>query len=108
MMTNISENEIDEFVADLSADVISGIDADGGHFKRTLTSGRTLLVLPVRGQDADYLGLLVAVFSRNAGKSSSFNPSMLANILGPAVDVIGESLLLAQRLEQASRRNEIT
>ena len=73
------------------------LDIDGEVLRRTLNSGRTLLVLPVHGDEHARLGILVAVFSRNAGKSASFNPSLIANILTPAVDVIGESLLLATK-----------
>jgi diguanylate cyclase (GGDEF)-like protein len=71
-----------------------------------MTSGRTLLVLPVEDASKVKLGLLVAVFSRNAGKSSSFNPKMLAKILRPAVDLIGESLVLGQQLQDAAQRSE--
>jgi diguanylate cyclase (GGDEF)-like protein len=53
--------------------------------------------------DGGRLGLLVAVFSRNAGKASSFNPKMLANILRPAVDLIGESLIIGRQLEEAQK-----
>lgn len=97
--------EIDEFVGALPEELIAGLDSDADVVKRSLQSGRTLLVLPVKGEDNAKLGLLVAVFSRNAGKSASFNPSMIANILAPAVDVIGESLLVGQRLQDASRQN---
>jgi diguanylate cyclase (GGDEF)-like protein len=65
-----------------------------------------LLVLDVGDEHGDRLGLLVAVFSRNAGKSSSFNPKMLTKILRPAVDLIGESLTVGRQLEDAARRTE--
>ena len=45
------------------------------------------------------VGLLIAVFSKNAGKSSWFNPSLLKGILQPAVDMIGESLRLVTSAE---------
>ncbi|MDH3266084.1 MAG: diguanylate cyclase, partial [Gammaproteobacteria bacterium] len=95
--------EIDNFVADIPEEIIAGNNGDSDSIRRTLTSGRTLLVLPVREESNVYLGTLVAVFSRNAGKSSSFNPKMLVNILRPAVDLIGESLLLGQQLQDAVR-----
>lgn len=95
--------EVDGFVADLPDDFSDGILSAAECLKRTLNSGRTVLVLPVSGDDDTRLGLLVAVFSRNAGKSSSFNPSLLAGILAPAVDVIGESLMLGRRLEELAQ-----
>ena len=94
--------EIDNFVTDLPDEIIAE-SGDDGHIRRTLTSGRTLLLLAVRADDGGRLGLLVAVFSRNAGKASSFNPKMLANILRPAVDLIGESLIIGRQLEQAEQ-----
>jgi len=95
--------EIDNFVTDLPEEIIADSEKDGGHIRRTLNSGRTLLVLAVSRDDGARLGILVAVFSRNAGKSSSFNPKMLANILRPAVELIGESLIIGQQLEQTSQ-----
>ncbi|MEJ2129056.1 MAG: EAL domain-containing protein [Woeseiaceae bacterium] len=96
--------EIDNFVTDLPEEIVAESERGDGHVRRTLNSGRTILVLGVSGDDGARLGLLVAVFSRNAGKSSSFNPKMLANILRPAVDLIGESLLVGQQLDDAARR----
>ena len=98
--------EIDNFIADLPDEILAEAESDSDNIRRTLTSGRTLLVLVVRGDDESRLGLLVAVFSRNAGKSSSFNPKMLAKILRPAVDLIGESLVIGQQLQDATRRND--
>jgi diguanylate cyclase (GGDEF)-like protein len=98
--------EIDNFVADLPDEIVAEAESNSEHIRRTLTSGRTLLVLVVRGDDESRLGLLVAVFSRNAGKSSSFNPKMLAKILRPAVDLIGESLVVGQQLQDAAQRND--
>ena len=98
--------EIDNFVADIPEEIVAGSDADSDTIRRTLTSGRTLLVLPVQDENDVRLGLLVAVFSRNAGKSSSFNPKMLVNILRPAVDLIGESLLLGQQIQDAARHTD--
>jgi diguanylate cyclase (GGDEF)-like protein len=95
--------EIDNFVTGLPEELIAGSEADGGHIRRTLNSGRTLLVLGVSNEEDVRIGILVSVFSRNAGKSSSFNPKMLASILRPAVDLIGESLIVGQKLERASQ-----
>ena len=100
----VDDYEIDNYITDLPDDVVAGILPDSNLLRRTLTSGRTLLVLPVYGGTDEGLGLLVAVFSKNAGKSSWFNPSALKNILLPAVQVIGESLRLNQRLEDIAAR----
>ena len=100
------DQEIDDFVIDLPEEIITQTEQDAGVIKRTLSSGRTLLLLPVIGEEQARLGMLVTVFSRNAGKSSSFNPKMLANILRPAVEVIGESLVLGRQLQQAERQVE--
>ena len=98
------DNEINNFVADLHDDVIAGTDPKSTMLRRTLTSGRTLLVLPVAGANDESLGILVTVFSKNAGKSSSFNPSLLQSILLPAVQVIGETFRLNQDLQLAEER----
>jgi diguanylate cyclase (GGDEF)-like protein len=104
----VDDYEIDNYVADLPDDVIAGILPDSNLLRRTLTSGRTLLVLPVYGDDTDNgLGLLVTVFSKNAGKASSFNPSMLKSILLPAVQVIGESMRINNQLDEIASRAEI-
>jgi len=93
--------EIDNYVADLPHEVIAGLDPESEVMRRTLSSGRTLLVLPIHGDETSPVGILIAVFSRNAGKSSSFNASLIANILTPAVEMIGEGLLLAQRVQKS-------
>jgi len=95
--------EVDALIADLPGEVVEGRDGDASCLKRSLTSGRTLLLLPVRGENDTGLGLLVAVFSKNAGKSSWFNPSLLQSILVPAVGIIGESLTLCAQLDSALR-----
>jgi len=96
--------EIDGLVADLPEEVVRCQDPEAACLKRTLTSGRTLLVLPVYGDEETGLGLLIAVFSKNAGKSSWFNPSLLHNILSPAVRIIGESLALGGQLARSVKR----
>ena len=95
--------ETDDFIADLPDDIFAACDEDAQYVRRTLKSGRTLLVLPVTGDEGHDLGLLAVVFSRNAGKSSWFNPSMLYRVLAPAIDVIGEALHLNHQIE---RNNE--
>jgi diguanylate cyclase (GGDEF)-like protein len=88
--------ETDDFIAELPPEIFSACDEDAQYLRRSLKSGRTLLVLPVTGDEGRDLGILVVVFSRNAGKSSWFNPSMLYVVLAPAVDIIGETLFLNQ------------
>ncbi len=95
--------EIDAFVADLPDDLIASLGDEDEVLRRTLSSGRTVIALPVPGEDGDRLGMLVALFSRNAGKSASFNPSLLKSILEPAIEVIGESLYIGQKLERANQ-----
>jgi hypothetical protein len=97
----VDDFEIDNYVADLPSDIVAGRDPESNVLRRTLSSGRTLLSLPVYGENNDGLGLLVAVFSKNAGKSSWFNPSLLQNILLPAIEVIGENLRLNNDLSLA-------
>ncbi len=97
--------EINSFVSDLRDDFAAESGGDG-YFRRTLKSGRTLLVLPVTADGGGRLGFLIAVFSRNAGKASSFNPKMLAQILLPAVDLISESLLVGRQMAKAKQRTK--
>jgi diguanylate cyclase (GGDEF)-like protein len=102
----VDDYEIDNFVAELPDDIVSGSDPESDMLRRTLTSGRTLLVLPVYAGDNNGLGILVSVFSKNAGKSSWLNPSLIKNILQPAVQVIGETLRLNHQLKQSNDRAE--
>ena len=96
--------EIDAFVSELPGEVIETLAGDRDILKRTLKSGRTVLALPVYSDDKDCVGILVALFSRNAGKSSSFNPSLLQGILEPAIDVIGEGLRIGGEKRASERR----
>jgi hypothetical protein len=98
--------EIDSYIAELPLEIITGKDPESSLLRRTLTSGRTLLVLPVGNDSGSALGLLVAVFSKNAGKSSWFNPSLLQSILQPAVSLIGENLRIGQQLDIADRKSQ--
>ncbi len=93
--------EIDRFVAGMHDDIIASLGEDDTVLRRTLSSGRTAIVLPVDGDKGKRLGVLVALFSKNAGKSSSFNPSLLRSILQPAIAVIGEGMYVGQNFEQA-------
>ncbi|MGH8223405.1 MAG: diguanylate cyclase domain-containing protein, partial [Woeseiaceae bacterium] len=101
------DHEIDNYIAELPPDIVAGADPDSALLRRTLTSGRTLLALPLRWEDEESFGLLVAVFSRNAGKSSWFNPSLLRNILQPAVQMIGEGLRAQQQIGAAQERARV-
>jgi diguanylate cyclase (GGDEF)-like protein len=96
--------EIDNFVAELPKQVLADLGTDDNILRRTLPSGRTVLVLPMYGRAKSRLGILVSVFSRNAGKSSSFNPHLLKKILEPAVDLIGERLYVGRQLARAKNR----
>jgi len=96
--------ELDNFVADLPDEILDGREAEARFLRRTLPSGRTVLLLSVGGEDERALGVLIAVFSRNAGKSSWFNPSLLENILLPVVDVIRDNVIAARRLQAAEAR----
>ncbi len=95
--------EVDGFVAELPAEVLEGLGDSDEPLRRTLPSGRTALAFAVCGED-EMLGVLVCLFSRNAGKSSSFNPSLLKSIVEPATELIGESLRQGQELIDANRR----
>lgn len=103
----VDDYEIDNFVAGLPDDILAGRSPDAELLRRTLTSGRTLLVMPVFADADDCLGVLISVFSRNAGKSSWFNPSLLKNILLPAVNVIGETLRLSRELEALDTKADL-
>ena len=98
------DHEVDTYIAELPSEIVAGSDPDSGMLRKTLTSGRTLLVMPVASESGPGLGLLVAIFSKNAGKSSWFNPSLLQSILQPAVSVIGENLRIEQQLELAKNK----
>lgn len=100
------DREVDDFVAELHDDVIQLMKTSAECIRRTLKSGRTVLALPVDGDDKRHIGILVGIFSRNAGKESSFNPGALATILRPALDVIAESLIIGRQLAAATHRHE--
>jgi len=90
----VDDFEIDSFIAEMPRELLFGGAREDEYVKRTLTSGRTLLLLPVYASSSEPIGTLVSVFSKNDGKSSWFNPSLLNNILEPAVKVIAEIMLL--------------
>ena len=93
--------EVDSFVEELPGMVLRGKQDGEPYQRRTLKSGRTLFAMPTLSSNESSLGLLVVIFSRNAGKSSAFNPSLLFDILKPAIDVVAEGLETEQRLQRA-------
>ncbi len=95
--------EIENFVADLPWEAVEKLARDGESLRRTLASGRTVFALPVPGDTDVTSGLLVSLFSKNDGKSSSFNPSLLASILEPAIDLIAESLVVSKETRHLER-----
>jgi diguanylate cyclase (GGDEF)-like protein len=106
----VEDDEIDQFVADLPGGLFSSDgDAPGEapeFVRRTVPSGRTLLVMPVCADTAQEFGYLVVIFSRNAGKSSWFNASTLHGVLKPAVDVIAETLTSVDALGSERRARD--
>ena len=84
--------EVDSFLAELPDGDFHTLAESRDMLRRTLTSGRTLLLLPVYGGNTECVGVLVVLFTRNAGKSSSFNPAVLKGILEPALDIVGDNL----------------
>jgi len=95
--------EIDNFVADVPEEVLNRLLVKDESLRRTLSSGRTVLALPVPDQEGRAPGLLVALFSKNDGKSSSFNPSLIKTILQPAIEMIGESLRIGRQMRDLER-----
>jgi hypothetical protein len=69
---SVEDYEIDNFVADLPDEVVAQMEKGDDVLRRTLSSGRTVLAFPVRGEGGRRLGNLVVLFSKNAGKSASF------------------------------------
>ena len=99
--------EIDNYICELPEKIVAGDDADSPLLRTTLKSGRALLVIPVYNEKNLGQGLLVCVFSKNTGQSSSFNPAVLLNILRPAVQIIGEVMSAGARLAAAQRQANV-
>ena len=93
--------EIDSFVIELPEEILEQFGDEQDMLHRTLSSGRTVLALPVFADSSNCIGVLIALFSKNAGKASSFNPGMLKSILQPAVELIGENLRIGSELHNA-------
>ena len=98
------DGEIDNFVTDLPDQRMAGRGESEGLIRRTLSSGRTIIAFPVFADRGSWLGILIVLFSKNAGKSASLNPSGLKSILQPAIEMIGERLVVDARLQQAEHR----
>jgi len=96
--------EVDNFVSELPQTVISGLGDTDEVFKKTLPSARTILLMPVYDETRKVTGVLGALFSKNVGQSSSFNPSLLKTILEPAIEVVSENLRFADRLLMSQDR----
>lgn len=101
---NADDFEVDDCIASLAGEALRGSGPDSGLLRRTLASGRTLLILAIRGEDGRGMGVLVTVFSRNEGRASSFDPEMLRTSLLPAARFIGENLELKAHLARAGNR----
>ena len=83
------------FIGDLPDELLEGALSETDALHRTLPSGRTVFMLHVPDDAGRTIGLLVALFSKNAGKSASFNPSLLKTILKPALSLVADSILHA-------------
>ena len=99
--------EVDNFVNELPREVLNDLNSESESLRRTLPSGRTALALAVPGAEHHRSGLLVALFSKNEGKSASFNPSVIKNILDPAIEMIAESLRMDHELRDLERNNDV-
>lgn len=98
--------EIDNYISELPASVVADGKSDLSILRRTLASGRTLLVLTVPGETRTALGLFVTVFSKNAGKASAFDPEALKSRLLSIIHLIGANLQLSQNVNVAQARAE--
>jgi diguanylate cyclase (GGDEF)-like protein len=103
-----ADDEIDGLVAEMAKDDIAALQTNVAAQKRTLPSGRTLLLLPVCDHKDDVLGIIACVFSISAGKSRDFDPQQLKQKLEPATELIGEGMRVGHALIESNRlRNEI-
>ena len=92
--------EVDNYVESLR-DAASAEEPSAELLRHTLPSGRTLLLQPIKSKKLKYLGILVLVFSKNTGKSSSFNPTLIGQILQPAVAILADTIDLHRDLDVA-------
>jgi len=83
---------------------MDGLADDDTSLRRTLSSGRTALAILVPDEDEKIAGILIATFSKNDGKSSSFNPNVIKKVLEPAIALIGESLCAGKERRDLEHR----
>jgi len=95
----VEDYELESFVAELPQEILEGLTDDDSSLSRTLPSGRTALVISVPHETDKTAGLLIAIFSKNDGKSASFNPNLIKKVLEPAIDLIGENLRSGKQLQ---------
>ncbi|MBT8083980.1 MAG: hypothetical protein KJN72_02050, partial [Woeseia sp.] len=93
-----ADYEVDRFIAEQPDDILNGTKLGGTCIRSTLPTGRTVLLLRVRTNDGIALGVLAAIFSRNAGKASWFDAQAIEQALLPIADVIAESVQLRVKL----------
>lgn len=92
--------EVDNYLDSLRGDEIA--DVPKGELQRhTLPSGRIILLNPIQNKKLKELGWLVLVFSKNAGQSSSFNPTLIAKVLHPAISILADTIDLHRDLDSA-------
>ena len=104
--TTADDFEIDNFVGTLPPEIIKSLRTSDEVFRRTLPSARTVVLLPVSDDKGQLLGLLASMFSKNAGKSASFNPNSLKTILDPALEIIGDSVIVDRQLTETQMLSE--
>lgn len=95
----IEDHEFESFVDELPQEILEGLINDGSLLRRTLPSGRTALVISVPNEEEKIAGVLIAIFSKNDGQSSSFNPNLIKTVLEPALALIGENFCSSERLQ---------
>lgn len=94
----VEDCELEGFVADLPQEILEGLTDNGSLLRRTLPSGRTALVISVPHEEDKTAGVMIALFSKNDGQSSSFNPNLIKTVLEPALGLIGEKLCSSEQL----------
>ena len=87
----------------------SGVPADVQNLtsRKNIGKAKDLLqamLLPVGNDERADLGILVCVFSRNAGKSSWFDPKTLYDVLSPALAILAESVTLNDQVGKLNGR----
>ena len=103
-----ADPEIDSLVAELLDETISNLARSDQALKRSLQSGRTMLAVPVFGNDREMLAMLICVFPQETGSSSSFDPRLLKTLLEPVAKLIGENVRVNQLLNDTDYwRNEV-